>query len=190
MLDPPLLKGPGCTKNTTRSKVTTRSEFTMRSDFFYRDDPCANFPWVFQTFPPGRRGEGVANSKLVGIVETLWLKNSLIFCVAVVFSKVRLGPLGIAKTSGKKKEPKPKLSGPDIFPWDGGIPCEGLGAKSSVCPSKPREKANFLVWCPGNLPGCPDKSPKSLTRIALQGRANHEVQTVNWNAGIFGAESA
>ena len=31
--------------------------------------------------------------------------------------------------SGKKKEPKPKLFGPDIFGWGGGPPCEWVGAK-------------------------------------------------------------
>ena len=31
--------------------------------------------------------------------------------------------------SGKKKEPKPKLFGPDIFGWGGGFPREGVGAK-------------------------------------------------------------
>ena len=40
-----------------------------------------------------------------------------------------------------------------------------------------------------------DKTPKiieaRMTREGLfQGRANHEVQTVNWNTGIFEAESA
>ena len=32
--------------------------------------------------------------------------------------------------SGKKKEPKPKLLGPDIFGWGGGLPREGVGAKN------------------------------------------------------------
>ena len=31
--------------------------------------------------------------------------------------------------SGKKKEPKPKLFGPDIFGWGGGLPRERVGAK-------------------------------------------------------------
>ena len=31
--------------------------------------------------------------------------------------------------SGKKKKPKPKLFGPDIFGWAGGLPREGVGAK-------------------------------------------------------------
>ena len=40
--------------------------------------------------------------------------------------------------SGKRKESKPKLFCPDIFGWAGGLPREGVGAKNSVCPSKPR----------------------------------------------------
>ena len=47
------------------------------------------------------------------------------------------------ETSGTKKEHKPRLLSPDIF-WRGRrLPCEGVGAKSSVCLSKP-EKSNFL----------------------------------------------
>ena len=34
-----------------------------------------------------------------------------------------------ALRSGKKKEPKPKLFGPGIFGWGGGLPLEGVGAK-------------------------------------------------------------
>ena len=30
---------------------------------------------------------------------------------------------------GKKKEPKPKLFGPDIFQWGRGLPRERVGAK-------------------------------------------------------------
>ena len=41
---------------------------------------------------------------------------------------------------------------------------------------------------------CPiDKDTRKRNSICpyfLQGRANHEVQTVNWNTGIFEAESA
>ena len=31
--------------------------------------------------------------------------------------------------SGTTREPKPKLFGPDIFGWGGGLPSEGVGAK-------------------------------------------------------------
>ena len=39
--------------------------------------------------------------------------------------------------AGKKKEPKPKLLGPDILRWGGGFHVKGWGPKSSVCPSEP-----------------------------------------------------
>ena len=45
--------------------------------------------------------------------------------------------------SGTKNEPKPKLLSPDIFRWGRGLPREGVGPKSSVCPSKPG-KSNFF----------------------------------------------
>ena len=36
--------------------------------------------------------------------------------------------------SGKGKEPKPKLFGPDIFRWGGGLPREGVrGKKFGMC---------------------------------------------------------
>ena len=38
--------------------------------------------------------------------------------------------------SGKGKEPKPKLFGPDIFGWGGSLPREGVGAKSLGYPLK------------------------------------------------------
>ena len=41
--------------------------------------------------------------------------------------------VGVAKRipiyQGRKKEPKPKLFGPDIFRWCGGLPRERVGAK-------------------------------------------------------------
>ena len=67
--------------------------------------------------------------------------------------------------SGKKKEPKPKLFGPDIFGWGGGLPHErgGGGAKSSVCPSKPGETKLFggisRDFC-RDMPGVPEKFEK------------------------------
>ena len=41
--------------------------------------------------------------------------------------------------SGKKKEPKPKLFGLDIFGWGGGLPHEGVGAKKFGMSFEPRE---------------------------------------------------
>ena len=51
---------------------------------------------------------------------------------------IRAGQMGSAKEGFKQflirqeKEPKPKLSGPDIFEWGGGPPREGVGAKKFV----------------------------------------------------------
>ena len=64
------------------------------------------------------------------------------------------------KMSGTKKEPKPKLLSPDIFWWGGGLPREGVGAKSSVCPSKPRE-SNFFGGISRDFAGISRKRPKS-----------------------------
>ena len=58
--------------------------------------------------------------------------------------------------SGTKKEHKPKLLSSDIFRWGRGLPREGVGAKSSICPSKPG-KSNFFG-------GISRKCPKSLRK--------------------------
>ena len=57
--------------------------------------------------------------------------------------------------SGKKKEPKPKLFGPDIFGWGGGLPCEGVGAKKLGMSCE--TQGNQTRWrdIPGFLPGYP-----------------------------------
>ena len=65
--------------------------------------------------------------------------------------------------SGKKKERKPELFGPDIFGLVGGLPRERVGAKKSVCPSKPRETklscgiSRDFGW---DIPGAPEKFKK------------------------------
>ena len=47
-------------------------------------------------------------------------------------TKGPLHPLAVLQQeSGKKKEPKPKLFGPGIFRWGGGLPRERVGAKKS-----------------------------------------------------------
>ena len=43
-------------------------------------------------------------------------------------SKLPFQPINILK-SATKKEHKPKLLGPDIFQWGGGLGCERMGAK-------------------------------------------------------------
>ena len=67
---------------------------------------------------------------------------------------------------GKKEEPKPKLFGPDIFGWGGGLPREGVGAKKFGM--KPRE-ATLLGgisrdFCQ-DIPGAPEKCEKKMVSI-------------------------
>ena len=68
--------------------------------------------------------------------------------------------------SGKRKEHKPKLFGPDILRWGGGLPREGGGPKSSVCPSKP-EKPNFFGGISRDFAGISRGRPKSLRKKGL-----------------------
>ena len=66
--------------------------------------------------------------------------------------------------SGKKKEPKPNLFGPDIFGWGGGLPREGVGAKKfgmsfktqGICQTFWRDIPGF--W--RDIPGAPEKCDK------------------------------
>ena len=66
--------------------------------------------------------------------------------------------------SGKKKEPKPKLFGPDIFGWGRGLPREGVGAKTFGMPLETREIKLFWRDIPGfcrDIPGVPEKFEKN-----------------------------
>ena len=51
--------------------------------------------------------------------------------------------------SGKKKEPKPKLLGPDILRWGGGLPREGVGAEKFGTSLETRETKLFWRDIPG-----------------------------------------
>ena len=62
--------------------------------------------------------------------------------------------------SGKKKEPKPKLFGPDIFRWGGGLPRERVGAKKFDTSLETREIKLFGRDIPGfcrDVPEVPGK---------------------------------
>ena len=64
--------------------------------------------------------------------------------------------------SGKKKEPKPKLFGPDIFGWGGGLPREWVGAEKFGMSLETRETKLFWRDIPGfcrDIPegGVPEK---------------------------------
>ena len=76
--------------------------------------------------------------------------------------------------SGMKKEREPKLFGPDIFQWGGGLPREGVGAKkfemslggSQKVRDVPRNQGNLSFWAgyPRILPGYFGGCPKSLRK--------------------------
>ena len=65
--------------------------------------------------------------------------------------------------SDTRKEPKPKLFGPDIFGWGGGLPREGVGAKKFGMSLETQGNQTFWRDIPGfcrNIPGVPDKFEK------------------------------
>ena len=65
--------------------------------------------------------------------------------------------------SGKKTEPKPKLFGPDIFGWGGGLPREGVGARKFSISFETERNQTFWRDIPGLLagyPGAPEKFEK------------------------------
>ena len=59
------------------------------------------------------------------------------------------GDLFEALISGKKKEPKPKLLGPDISGWGGGLPREGVGAEKFGVSLEARQTKLFWRGIPG-----------------------------------------
>ena len=65
--------------------------------------------------------------------------------------------------SGKKNEPKPKLFGPDVFGWGGGLPREGVGAEKFGMSIETREIKLFWPDVPGfcrDIPEVPEKFEK------------------------------
>ena len=70
-------------------------------------------------------------------------------------------------TLGRKKEPKPKLFGPDIFQWGRGLPREGVGAKKFDTSLETREIKLFGRDIPGFCRDIPPKCPKSLRKKSL-----------------------
>ena len=59
------------------------------------------------------------------------------------------------------------LSVPDIFGWGRGLPREGVGAKKSVCHSKPRETKLFGGISRDFLPGYPGGARKIWEQKSL-----------------------
>ena len=70
--------------------------------------------------------------------------------------------------SGKKKEPKPKLFGPDIFQWGRGLPRERVGAKKFDM-SLETQGIKLFGWdIPGfcrDIPEAPEKFEKKKVRV-------------------------
>ena len=68
--------------------------------------------------------------------------------------------MGLAPSSGTKKEPKPKLLSPDIFWWGGGLPREGVGAKKFGMSLETQGIKLFWREIPGfcrDIPEAPEK---------------------------------
>ena len=57
--------------------------------------------------------------------------------------------------SGMQKEPKPKLFGPDIFGWGGGLPRAGVGPKKFGMSFEIKGNQTFWRDIPGFLRGYP-----------------------------------
>ena len=65
--------------------------------------------------------------------------------------------------SGKQMEPKPKLFGPDIFGWGGGLPREWVGAKKFGVSFETQGNQTFWRDIPGfcrDIPAAPEKFEK------------------------------
>ena len=69
-----------------------------------------------------------------------------------------------SKKSGKKKEPKPKLFGPDILQWGRGLPRERVGAKKFDMSLETQGIKLFGRDIPGfrrDIPEVPEKFEKN-----------------------------
>ena len=84
------------------------------------------------------------------------IQLAILICDDSTFLEAR--PRGVVIQG--KKEPKPKLFGPDIFGWGGGLPREGVGAKKFVMSFE--TQGNQTLWrdIPGFLPGYPKGARK------------------------------
>ena len=63
----------------------------------------------------------------------------------------------------QKKEPKPKLLGPDILRWGGGLSCEGVGAEKFGMSLETRETKLF-GGISRDFAGISQRRPKSLRK--------------------------
>ena len=82
-----------------------------------------------------------------------------------------MGLVFLSFESGKKKELEPKLCGPDIFGWAGGLPREGARAEKFGMSFKTQGNQTFWRDIPAFLPGysgVPEKfERKSLCSILV-----------------------
>ena len=73
-------------------------------------------------------------------------------------------------SSGKKNEPKPKLFGPGIFGWSGGLPREMVGAKKLGMSFETQENQTFWRDIPGfcrDIPELPEKFEKTTKLCSI-----------------------
>ena len=94
----------------------------------------------------------------------------------------------LGSPSGKKKDPKPKLFGPDICGWGGGLPREGQKVRYVLrSPGKPKFP-NFLAGDPGIFAGISQGRPKSLRKkVCVQFNSVHTrciVKTSGFTRGV------
>ena len=96
------------------------------------------------------------------------LPGSYLIFMEIGFHKCYITDVEQRKRSGRKKEPKPKLFGPDIFQWGRGLPRERVGAKKFDTSLETREIKLFGRDIPGLCRDIPPKRPKSLRKKGLQ----------------------
>ena len=81
--------------------------------------------------------------------------------------------------SDKKRGPKPKLFGPDIFGWDEGLPCEGVGAKRFGLSFETQENQTFWQDIPGFCRDIPEVPERFEKKVCV-----HLWAPISWNENI------
>ena len=89
-------------------------------------------------------------------------------------------------SSGKKKKPKPKLFGSDIFGWGGGLPREWVGAKKFGMSLETRQIKLFLAGYPRILPGYPGGARKVWeNKVCVQFSSPNIRAQYDWTTGVL-----
>ena len=97
------------------------------------------------------------------VLSALRLQRSYFFLIRSYFLDPILSSLPCPQSSGKRKEPKPKLFGTVILRWGGGQKREGVGAKKFGMSLETRETKLFGWDIPGfcwDIPAVPPKFEK------------------------------